>query len=164
MILNRWGVAILQFVIFILTTYTVFNADNVVTGIELWQFGGLFVAQVGVLIVPLTTGGYEAILKVSVAAAGAAFTAIIVIVDTANGGPGWSAGSIIVVLLAVANAVAVHFGVDARLDGVREALADPARSNASVAAADPGGTKAITGSKAVPRAGTPLGGPLVASH
>lgn len=164
MILNRWGVAILQFVIFILTTYTVFNADNVVTYVELWQFGGLFVAQVGVLIVPLTTGGYKAILKVSVAAGGALFTAIVAIVDTGNGGPGWTSGSIIVVLLAVANAVAVHFGVDARLDGLREAFADPKTSSASVAAADPGGTKALTGSAATPAPGTPLGGPQYASH
>lgn len=137
MVLNKWGVAILQFVIFILTTYTVLNTDGVVTTVEWWQFGGLFVAQVGVIIVPLATGRYAAILKVSVAAGGALFSAVVVIIDTANGGPGWTSGSFIVVALAVANAVAVHFGVDARLDTVKAALANPKVSDNAVAKVDP---------------------------
>lgn len=137
MVLNKWGVAILQLVIFILGTYTLFNADGVVTTVEWWQFGGLFVAQVGVVVVPLTEGGYAAILKVSVAAGGALFQSVVVIIDTANGGTGWESGSLIVVALAVANALAVHFGVDARLDTVKAALADPKVSDAAVAAVDP---------------------------
>lgn len=137
MVLNKWGVALLQLVVFLLTTYTLFNQDAVVTTVEWWQFGGLFVAQVGVVVVPLTTGGYAAALKVGVAAGGALFQAVVVIIDTSQGGPGWTSASVIVVALAVANAVAVHFGVDTRLDKVKEILTDPKQANSSIRAVDP---------------------------
>lgn len=131
MVLNKWFIALLQLAVALVTGLQVMRVDGI-SVTEGWQFGGLAVAQVGVVALPLLKGGWHAALKVIVALAGAGITAIIPLVTNT-----WTVDSTIIVILAVLNAAAVQFGIDARVDGVKEALADPNVANSKVFTIEP---------------------------
>ncbi len=131
MVLNKWFVALLQLVITAVTGLQALRADGI-SATEAWQFAGMIVAAFGVVFLPLLENGWHQAVKVIVALVGAGITAIVPLVTN-----DWSIDSAIIVALAVLNAAAVQFGVDARIDGVKAVVSDPAQSNSKAAAVDP---------------------------
>ena len=71
-------------------------------------------------------------LKVIIALLGAGVASVITIVNDA-----WTFDSYLIVGLAVLNAAIAHFGVAARIDGVKEVLADSTQDDSKVIAIDP---------------------------
>lgn len=131
MVLNKWFVALLQFVVTVIAYLQVIRVDGV-THVEQWQFVAVAVSTVGVVFLPLLEGKFHAALKVGIALAGALVAAVIPLL---NGE--WTFDSTLIVGLAVINALLVHFGVQARVDGVKAVLADPSQSDAKAIAVDP---------------------------
>lgn len=132
MVVNKWFVALMQFVVALIASLQVVRGDGIVTVEEQWQFGGVIVSTVGVVFLPLLKNGYHAGLKVAVALAGALVAAAIPLVNQS-----WTFDSTLIVGLAVVNAALVHFGVQARVDGVKEVLADSKQDDQKVIAVDP---------------------------
>lgn len=136
MVVNKWFVALMQFVVAVIAGLQVARGDGIVTVVEQWQFGGLVVSSFGVVALPLLKDGYHAALKLIVALAGAGFAAIVPLVNNA-----WTFDSTLLVGLAVVNAALVHYGVSARIDGVKAVLADPKKDNQVVQEVDPVGVQ-----------------------
>ena len=152
MTLNKYTVAILQLVILMIAALQAALAEGL-SVIEVWQLVGLFLANVGVYIVKVLPGAWAAGLKVGVAVAGAAVTAIIPLV---NGY--WNAEAFIIVLLAAVSAFAAQFGVDIRVDTQKDAIVSPVQSTAAAAAVDPSAAEAAENQLAA--AGNPSAGKL----
>lgn len=131
MVINRWMAAFLTLAVVALTAWQAILPEGV-SAQEAWQFGGLLVASIGSIGVPLLEGKWAAGLKVSVAIAGAAFAAV---VPFAVGG--YTPEAWVVIGLAVLNAAAVQLGVSVRVDSAAAALADPKVANSIPAALDP---------------------------
>lgn len=134
MVLNKWFVALMQFVVAAIAALQVIRGDGIVTIEEQWQFAAVIVSSIGVVFLPLLQGGYHAALKVGIAALGALIAAAIPLVNQS-----WSFDSSLIVALAVVNALLVHFGVSARIDGVKSVLADATQSDQKAIAVDPVG-------------------------
>jgi hypothetical protein len=132
MVVNKWFVAIMQFVVAVIAGLQVVRGDGTVSVEEQWQFAAVVVSAVGVVFLPLLQGGYHAGLKVGIAAVGALIAAAIPLVNQS-----WTFDSSLIVGLAVVNALLVHFGVQARVDGVKEVLADSKQSDAKAIEVDP---------------------------
>ena len=131
MVLNKYGVALLQFVYVVIIAFQTFrtmeqNASTV------WQLVGVVVGAAFTVGLPLTQGRWAAALKVLSALVAAAITAII---PLALGQ--WNIDTILVVVMAVVNAAVVQFGVDARIDGVKAAITNSYKDNHSVYTLDP---------------------------
>jgi hypothetical protein len=137
MVLNKWAVALLQLVFVAVTALQVLREDGV-TVTETWQFVALVVASGAAVFVPLLKGTWHAALKVIAALLGAAFAAVIPIATQ-----DWTLDTVIIIIVAVANAAMIQFGVDARLDGVKEIIADPTLANRPVAVVDPAATAIV---------------------
>jgi hypothetical protein len=136
-IASKYAVAGVQTLVLVLTALMAALTDDVVTTAEWLQLAAVVVTGISVYVVKLLESGWAAAAKFIVALAGAGLSAAIPIVDTVAGGPGWSAGSVLIVVLAVANAALTAWGVDVRLDAVKEAIADPQISDRKVATLDP---------------------------
>lgn len=108
-----------------------------ITSVEAFQLGGLIVGAIVTYIAPLLKTGWAAGLKVGGAVLGAVLAAIIPVIDTVNGGPGFNAETITMIAFAGLNALAAQFGVDQRIDAVKEALTSPQTPNAPVEAVEP---------------------------
>lgn len=144
MIASKYAVAGVQILVLIITSIVAaLGVDNVVTPVEGWQVGAIAVGAVGQYAVPLLEKQWAALGKFLVTLAAAAITAIVPIIDTVNGGPGFTGASILIVVLAVANAALTAWGVDVRLDGVRAAIADPKVSDEKVFQLDPAAYRII---------------------
>jgi len=144
--MNKYVVALVQVLTIIVTALVAAQSDAEVTTVELWQIGALFVGGVVTYFVPLLQNGWAATLKFVATLAAAAITAIIPIVDTANGGPGWSFSAILIVILAVLNAALTAWGVEVRLDAVKAELVAPDVSNKVPEAVDPTATAIVLSS------------------
>lgn len=131
MVLNKWFVALLQLVMVAVTALQAARVDGV-TIVEVWQLVAIIAGAGFAVYFPLLKGKWHAALKVIAALLAAAFAAIIPIATEA-----FTVDSAIIVLMAIVNAAAIQFGVDARIDGVKAALIDPAKSNSAVAVTDP---------------------------
>lgn len=131
MILNKWGIALLQFGYAVIIALQAFRTmeQNAAT---IWQLVAVIVGAAFTVVLPLTKGKWAAGLKVASAVAAAAFTAIIPLALQT-----WTLDNILIVVLAVINALAVQFGVDARIDAAKEVLTDDSKSNAAITAVDP---------------------------
>jgi O-antigen ligase len=143
MIINKYLAGILTLAIVALTGFQVILPDGV-TATEAWQFGGLVVAAIGTLFVPLLSGAYAAALKVGVAVAGAVFAAGVPFFTD-----GWSFAAIIVVGIAALNALAVQIGVAVRIDQATAVLSNPNVSKATIEFLDAPAVRAVV---AVPSA------------
>lgn len=137
MIASKYAVAFIQVAVVFVTALSASITDNVLSLVEALQVGGILLGSVVTVFLPLLSSGYAGLLKVLGAVGGAVITAVIPIVDTLNGGPGWTTSSIIIVVLAALNALATHVGVDVRIDAAKEALADTSTANAVPEAVDP---------------------------
>lgn len=107
------------------------------TDVEAWQFAALVVGGIVTYIAPILVSGWAAAVKVIGAVVGAVLAAIPPIIDTANGGAGFTPEAIVALVFAGVLALAAQFGVDIRLDKVKEAVASPAIDNAQVYVLDP---------------------------
>lgn len=125
MILSKYAVAAIQVVTIIVTSLVASLADNTLTIAEVWQIAVIGVGAIGSVVVPLLEKGPAGLLKFLLAIAGAIAAAVVPIVDTANGGAGWTASAFLIVLLAGLNAALTALGVSVRLDSAKEALASP---------------------------------------
>lgn len=114
-----------------------------ITTVESLQLLGLFVGAVVTYLVPILKSGWAAAGKVGGAVLGAVIAAAIPVFDLANGGTGFTAETITMIAFAGLSALAAQFGVDQRLDAVKEALASPAVPNAVPEAVDPAATAAV---------------------
>lgn len=130
MVLNKWAVPILQLAFVVFTALQVLRGDQTPTGLV--TFIGVTVGAVFTVYLPLTTGRWAAALKVLSAVFGALIAALMPLVTQT-----WTIDSWIILALAIVNALVVQFGVDARLDGVSAAIADPAIPDSVIAKADP---------------------------
>lgn len=131
MILNKYMVGLLQVLIISVTALQAAIADGL-TETEVWQLSGLVVGAIVSVYVPLTKGAWAGALKVGGALAGALIAAVVPFLME-----GWTPAAAVIVTLAVLNALATQIGVNVRVDGAREGLADPSVSNQSVIAVDP---------------------------
>lgn len=125
MLLGKYAVPLIQIVTIIVTSLVSANADGLVSLVEALQIGAIGIGGIVAYFVPLLENGWAATLKFIAVLAGAAIAAIIPIVDTANGGAGWSGSALLVVILAVLNAALTALGVTVRLDAAKEALESP---------------------------------------
>lgn len=137
MVLNKWAVALLQLVFVAITALQVYREGGL-TETEAWQFGALVISAAAAVYLKLLKGGWHQALKVSAAIAGAVIAAIIPIVNDT-----WTLDTWILIILAALNALVIHFGVNARIDGVEQVLADPSLANRPVAVVDPTVTEIV---------------------
>jgi hypothetical protein len=135
-VVNKYAVGLLQVAIILVTSLGAALSDNDLTAVEAFQVGALVIGAVVSVFVPLLQGPWAAGLKVGGAALGAVLAAIVPIVDTNNGGPGWTASAIMIVVLAGLNALATQLGVDVRIDSVKAQLAAPEVSDRVPVAVD----------------------------
>jgi hypothetical protein len=112
-----------------------------VTLVEALQLAGLLVGAVVTYVVPVLDKGWAAGAKVGGAVLGAILAAAIPVFDGLNGGPGLNAETAVIILFAGLSALAAQFGVDQRVDAVKEALASPNVSNEAPKAVDPKATQ-----------------------
>ena len=143
MILGKYAVAIIQVVTLIVTALVAALSDNKVSDVELWQLIALGVGAVVTYLAPLLEKGWAALLKFLAALVAAGVAALIPIIDTANGGPGWSGTAALIVLLAILNAALTAAGVSIRTDAVTEALVKPNVANAVPQAVDPAAVRVV---------------------
>jgi hypothetical protein len=136
MILSKYAVAAIQVVTVIVTSMVASLADNTLTTAEVWQIAVIGIGAIGSVVVPLLEKGPAGLLKFALAVAGAIAAAIVPVVDTANGGAGWTASAFLIVLLAGLNAALTALGVSVRMDAVKEALASPDISDRATVAVD----------------------------
>jgi hypothetical protein len=126
MILSKYAVAIVQVVTLIVASLVAAQSgDGVVTDVEAWQIAALGAGGVATYLVPLLEKGWAALLKFVTALVAAGVAALVPIIDTANGGPGWSGSAWLIVILAILNAALTAAGVSVRTDAVKAALASP---------------------------------------
>lgn len=144
MIASKYAVAGVQILVLIVTSIVAALSDDIVSPLEGWQIAAIAVAAFGQYGVNLLDKGWAALGKFLVTLAGAAVAAIIPLVDVANGGQGFTGSSILIIVLAVANAALTAWGVDIRLDGVKAALADPKVSDDKVFQLDPGAYRVVS--------------------
>lgn len=123
MISSKYAVAFIQVAVIFVTALAAAITDNNLSLVESFQVGGILLGAIVSVFAPLSATGYAALLKVIGAVGGAVITAIIPIIDTLNGGAGWSPSAVIIVILAGLNALATHVGVDIRIDAAKEVLA-----------------------------------------
>lgn len=123
MVLNKYAVAIIQILTVAVTALVAAQSDGLLEPVEVWQVAGIAVGGVAAYFVPLLENGWAATLKFVATLVGAGIAAVVPIIDTANGGPGWSASAILIVLLAVLNAALTALGVTVRLESAKAALA-----------------------------------------
>lgn len=123
MILSKYAVAAIQTVTLIVTALVAALGDDILTAVESWQIVVIGIGAIASIWVPLTEKVWAGALKFGAAVLGAAASAVIPIIDTANGGPGWSGTAILIVVLAGLNAALTALGVQARLDSTKAQLA-----------------------------------------
>lgn len=138
MVINKYLAGLLTVAVVFLTAFQAALADGLSTT-EAWQLAGLFVGAFVTTFVPILEKGWAAALKVVGAVIGAAITAIVPLITSE-----WNASTITIVVLAVINTLAVQLGVNVRIDSAREALADPAKSDAAIATLDPKAVAAVS--------------------
>jgi len=144
MILSKYAVAIIQILTLVVTSLVAAQSgDGKITNVEVWQIGALAVGAVVTYLVPLLEKGWAGILKFAAALVTAGVAALVPIIDTANGGPGWSGSAWLIVILAVLNAALTALGVSVRTDAVKAALAAPEVSDKVPVAVDPSAVKAV---------------------
>lgn len=134
---SKYLTAILTFIITILYSLTTFVVGGV-TEVEVFQIAALVVSAAAIYLVPLATFAWAAGFKVLTAVAGAVLTAIPPIIDTANGGPGWTPETVLTVIIAAFLALATQFGVDVRVDTMTKHVVSPNTNNDELFAVDPG--------------------------
>lgn len=108
-----------------------------ISEVEAFQFAALVVGAVVTYFAPLLISSWAAALKVLGAVAGAVLAAVPPIIDTANGGQGFTPEAIVMLIFAGIMALAAQFGVDVRIDSTAKAIANPAVSNDEVYVIDP---------------------------
>lgn len=143
MILSKYAVAAIQTVTLIVAALVAALGDDILTTVEIWQVVVIGIGAVGTMFVPLLEKGWAGLLKFVVAVAGAIASAVVPIIDTANGGPGWKGTAILIVALAGLNAALTALGVQARLDAVKAQLAAPEVSDKVPAAVDQEAAKVV---------------------
>lgn len=136
MIPQKYLVATLQFILLGVTALQAALAGGI-TETEVWQLAAFLLGSLVAIVAPLATSGPAWILKGVGAVGGAVLTAVVPFVTQ-----GWGPEAGIIVVLAGLNALATYVGVDVRVSGVQEALADPAVDDRAVRAADPGAVQA----------------------
>jgi hypothetical protein len=140
--LNKYLAPVLQFVILVGAVVQTALADGLITGQESIQILAFAVAPAITFLVPLTSGPWPGILKTGL---NAILGGLLVLLDIlAAGGWQWSANLMILIGLAVINALAVELGVGVRTSEVKAALASPNVSNVVVVRSDPGAYSAVT--------------------
>lgn len=137
MISSKYAVAFIQVAVIFVTALAAAITDNVLSTVEAFQVGGILLGAAVSVFAPLLTTGYAGLLKLLGAVGGAVIAAVIPIIDSANGGAGWSASAIIIVILAGLNALATHVGVDVRIDAAKQALVSPEVNNIVPEVVDP---------------------------
>ena len=143
MIFGKYAVAAIQTATIIVAALVAALGDNILTDVELWQVVVLAIGAVATIWVPLTEKVWAGALKLLTSVLGAAASAVIPIIDTANGGPGWRGTAILIVALAGLNAALTALGVQVRLDSVKAALASPDVSDRVPATVDSKATKVV---------------------
>ena len=118
--------------------------------VEGWNFLALAAGVIVTYLAPLLKSKWASALKIGGAVLAAIAIAIVAVVDTANGGPGWNAESMVAVVFAGLNALAAAVGVNQRVGEVKANLADPAVDNAQVIVADPKGVQVAAATLPVP--------------
>lgn len=136
MILSKYAVAAIQTATIIVAALVAALGDDILTHVETWQVVVIAVGAIATIWVPLSGKGWAGILKLGTAVLGAAASAVIPIIDTANGGTGWRGSAILIVALAGLNAALTALGVQARLDSMKAALASPDVSDSTAVAVD----------------------------
>jgi hypothetical protein len=135
---HKYLVAALQAGFVVLTALLAVLQKGTVTGVDVWQLIGVGVGAVLAVWLPLVGTKQAALLKIVGVLVGALITAGAIFFAPG----GWNATNIIIVILAVLNALFTQIGVAVRVDGVAKALADPNTDNDVVRGLDPAATKA----------------------
>ncbi len=143
MIPSKYAVVVVQIITIIVTSMLAALQDDILSTVEAWQIAGIGVGSISAYLVPLLKNVWAAALKFSAAVAGAALAAVPPIVDTANGGSGWTGTAVLIVILAGLNAALTAWGVTVRLDAAKEAIADPRQANATIIASDPQAVRVV---------------------
>lgn len=118
-LIQKYGAALLPAAITLFGALQVVLQDDVIDEVEGGQLIALVATLVVTYLVPLTNTSWAGVLKTGAAILGAVATLIIPLF---NGGADWN--SIIVVALAVLNALATEIGVQARVTSPAEAQAE----------------------------------------
>lgn len=137
MIVNKYLAGFLTLAISLLTALVAIPAEAWVDPVVVWQFAALVVSSIAAVFLPLLRGAWAAGLKTGSAVVLAAIGALIPLLGGTFGVIQWA-----LLGLAALNALAIQLGVDARVDAVKEAIANPAKSTAAVEAVDPAAVRA----------------------
>lgn len=114
MIVNKYLSGLLAVLIVGITAFQAALVDGF-TVTEAWQLAGLLVGVFVTTYVPLLEAGWAGALKVAGAVVGAGIAAVVPFVTG-----GWSMSAVVIVVLAVLNALAVQLGVNVRVDSARK--------------------------------------------
>jgi hypothetical protein len=146
MILSKYAVAAIQTATLIVTALVAALNDDILTAVESWQIVVIAIGSITAIWVPLSEKGWAGILKFGATVLGAAASAVVPIIDTANGGPGWNGTALLIVVLAGLNAALTALGVQARLDSAKAALVAPDVSDRVPATIDGKAVKVVLAS------------------
>lgn len=133
---SKYTTAILTLVIVVLFGLQTAMVGGL-TDVEVFQFWALVAGAIVTYLAPVLATGWSAAVKVAGAVAGAVLAAVPPIIDTANGGPGFTPEAWIAIGFAGVLALATQFGVDVRIDAAKTGILDPAVENVKVFQLDP---------------------------
>lgn len=116
MILSKFLVAFIQLAVLVVAALQAALIDGL-TEVEVYQLAGLLVGGIVTYFAPLLQNGWAAALKVIGAVLGAVIAAIIPLLAGE-----WTASSVLIVVLAGLNTLAVQIGVDVRVQSAVKAI------------------------------------------
>lgn len=117
-VIQKYAAALLPFLLFVVGAIQAVLPGGIALD-EAWQLAALVAGAIATFFVPLVDGAWSGILKVGAALVAALATAIIPFVIP---GGVWDGTALLVVVIAVLNALATQLGVSIRLDATKAAI------------------------------------------